>query len=391
MTPRPLHIGIDKTLKQGQLGAELVGLLKVAPDVVVTNGERSNPVDILILDGASQYAEDFHSAREARRSGLAEEVFLVIDKVDPDMLLKALRAGVAEILDLPLDEHVLKEALQRSVERVRPRGTNKKEALQGRVVAVVGAKSGVGTTTVAVNLAACMAATGVETAILDLAAPLGELPLFLDLDAAHPMSAVPNNLDRLDPVYLRSLTVKHETGLRLLPCMLLQDGSGRIDHTVAQRCLDTAREAFSTSVLDAGSRNDRLIASLMAASNDVLLVTHLTLPSLAGAKRIVDLFKGQGGVQTRRLRVVVNSQLDGTGIEIHEAETILGQSVDLVLPHDFKNALTALNQGTPLLHVAPKSRLHRQLQGAATSLALLEDAPKTRAGFLGGMFARKTT
>jgi pilus assembly protein CpaE len=77
-------------------------------------------------------------------------------KKDADLLLKAMRAGAKEFLAQPLDEGEVKAALL-SFRRVAQTAAVKEPVHAGRIINVMGAKGGVGTTTVAVNLAMILA------------------------------------------------------------------------------------------------------------------------------------------------------------------------------------------------------------------------------------------
>ena len=87
----------------------------------------------------------------------------------------------------------------RAARRRRPR------AHPARVVAVMGAKGGVGSTVVACQLAASLRARGARTALVDLNLPLGDVALYFDVQPTYTLANIARESDRLDATYLRTL------------------------------------------------------------------------------------------------------------------------------------------------------------------------------------------
>ncbi len=78
---------------------------------------------------------------------------------ETDLILRAMRAGVKEFISRPIDEMELKNALLELKKRIKLKSPVMEHQQQrmGRVINVMGAKGGVGTTTLAVNLAMTLA------------------------------------------------------------------------------------------------------------------------------------------------------------------------------------------------------------------------------------------
>src|SRR5437867_9173466 len=106
-------------------------------------------------------------------------------------MLEAMRAGVTECIPEPLTQGALETAVGRvMVQRTAP--------VEGRVFAVVGAKGGVGATTIAVNFAEAIARVAGETLLVDLNVATGDAAVFLGVDPRFTVIDALENTQRLD-------------------------------------------------------------------------------------------------------------------------------------------------------------------------------------------------
>ncbi len=97
------------------------------------------------------------------------------------------------------------------------------KAVKGKVFTVFGAKGGVGTTTMAVNLATGMAQFkgNPSVALVDMNLLSGDVPLFLNMKSAFNWVEVARNISRLDATYLMSILQKHVSGVHVLPAPVM--------------------------------------------------------------------------------------------------------------------------------------------------------------------------
>ena len=117
----------------------------------------------------------------------------------------------------------------------------------GQVVHVIGSKGGVGTTTIAVNLAVSLAESAhlLSVALVDMNTLFGEIPLFMDIRPEHHWGEVEKNICRLDSHFLMNILVKHASGVYVL------SSPGHLDsHQAAMPEVITQLLGFMTKVFD---------------------------------------------------------------------------------------------------------------------------------------------
>ena len=165
--------------------------------------------DALVIDLRGQ--EEFPQALAAlKRQHPATGIVIVASRLDPALLLEAMRAGVNEWVSEPLNQVELKAAIDRVVQPRQGR-------VAGQIFAFVGAKGGVGTTTLAVNVATVLSkASAQRTLLIDLNLTCGDAALFLGVEPRFSMVDAIENRHRLDAAFFHGLVATTKAGPDLL-------------------------------------------------------------------------------------------------------------------------------------------------------------------------------
>lgn len=234
----------------------------------------------------------------------------------------------------------------------------------GVLVAVTAALPGSGVTTVAAGLAF---AAGGPALLAELAAPVPELALLLDLHPPHPLADLLATGDRLDPAMVRHAVSKHPTGVDVLadppeaaaPAVLTADAVR--DFQVLLRCL------YPWAVVDAGHARVPGNADLCRHADAVVVVTRLDPPAIRLTRRHIDDLLA-AGLPARDIKLVAN-RYDQPGLPAwRAAEEALGRSVTAWLPDDPRVVNGAAAVGKPLAETAPRAKLARELAKLAAAL-----------------------
>ncbi|MBU1247478.1 MAG: hypothetical protein KKB70_02170 [Proteobacteria bacterium] len=348
-------------------------------------GTGSEMADILIFEVTRGQEKEFLQTRKGLAEQVSGEIFLVCADPHPKFLIAAMRAGVQEVLPLPLERKEFARALSRFRERSATHAETVATPGQGRVIGILGARPGVGATTLAVNLALELQRQG-NAALVDMAVPLGEAPLFLDLEYSYTWGDVAQNLSRLDASYLGGVMPRHASGLSLLA----SPGEGYLPPEAAQamgQIIEELRRDFVHTVIDTDALLSPMDLKELDRADEVILVMNLTLPCLAHAQRLADTLRRleSGGAN---IRIAVNRHLRDSDIMPAEAEEILGRKITWIIPEDSQAVTAAVNQGRPLAESAPKSPATKAIATMARALTGTTIAPARTSG-LGSLFRRR--
>jgi pilus assembly protein CpaE len=336
--------------------------------------EAHGPADLLVLEIGAEPLRDFELVAQLLQTGGAREVFLTCGRSEPEILLHALRSGAKEFFVQPLKIDEVRATLERYAARAaRAVAANH----TGQVIYLVGSKGGVGTTTVAVNLAAELRAGNGEraVAVIDMNLLFGEVPLFLDVEPAFNWGEVAKNITRLDATYLMGVLTRHASGVYVLPSPSQLDRLHAATPDTVERLLRVMRGEFDHIIIDGGQSIDEISLKLMELSDTVLVLSILSLPCLINVRRLLETFTRLGYPRPERVRVVVNRYHKHGGITLKEAEEGIGRPIACTIPNDFADTMSAINQGKLLRDVAPRADVTRNLQDLAKSLAGADAAP----------------
>jgi pilus assembly protein CpaE len=243
------------------------------PEVVVVSLDADPPKAIALI---TQLHQEYPALPMLAISG----------KGDGQLILQALRAGVKEFLTQPLVLEDLLKALDRlAVNGPTSNGAPKGESL---VLAVIGARGGVGCTSLAVNLGCTLAQDESHTvALIDLDLALGDADVALDIMPDHTLVDIAQNIERLDMQFLRRTLCKHSTGLALLPHPVRLEELQMIHEEHLQRAISLLRATYSHLLFDLSKSFTVMDLTALHAASEILLVTQLELSSLRNAVRIL--------------------------------------------------------------------------------------------------------
>ena len=315
-----------------------------------------------------------------RRQHPTTGVVIVAATLEPALMLDAMRAGVTEFVTVPLTVDELQAAIVRVTSTPAP-------VSNGEVFAFVGAKGGVGTTTVAVNVATALAqqASG-STLLIDLHLAYGDAAVFLGTEPRFSVVDALENVQRLDKAFLNGLIAQASAGLALLASSDRASATP-VDTASVRALIDAAAQHYRYVVLDV-PRSDVMLAALEKASR-IVIVGNQELATVRAATRLAATLRQRYGKE--RVSAVVSryDQLSEIGQE--DVEKVLGSPVAHTFPSNYRLALDALNKGRPVV-LDNHNRLAAALTGFAHGLVAVADRTETprQAGFLGRLTGRRS-
>ena len=301
----------------------------------------------------------------------------------PDLLMQAMRSGVREFLSQPIDPMVVREMLERLV---KERGIEHDDS--EKLLVVAGAKGGVGTTTVAVNLAVQLArGVGKRVVLLDLSRPLGHAALLLDLETRFSFRAAVESLDRLDSHLFSGLLANHKSGVQVLAGASSADEWDRISPASLARIVNVAQGSFDYVVADLGSNCSSEWTPVVRLARLVIFVTETNVPSLWSLERQITLLRSMG-VDPARVRLVINRWHRADDEPLRAFEKRVKLPIFERLPNDFKQVSRAVNMGAELAR-GQNDQLVQKFRSMAEQIVGVRSTSETKRGSFLGLFSGK--
>jgi pilus assembly protein CpaE len=298
---------------------------------------------------------------------------------DHQALLLSLQRGAKYFLTHPVGLEDLLAALRRALGESGAttdvtQGAISRQAGVSSVVAVLGSRGGVGTTTLAVNLGATLATDPANAvALLDLDLALGDADIALEVVGSENISIadLARNIERLDMNFLRRALARHEpSGLSILRHPLEVADGGLVHEVHVERILNLLKISYTHLILDLSKSLLPTDLTALRMADVILLVAQLELSSLRNVVRLVHGLSTEEGL-AEKIRVVINRQGAETieeGISLKKAEEVIGKPIFWQVPHDPKPVIAARVAGAPLVKHAPKSRAQQSINGLAQAL-----------------------
>ncbi len=348
---RPYGDRLNVCLSSTSFNSSLESLQKLAPKVVIL--------------GVSDLGQGIEQVKAIHNSSPWSTIFVTSIEKNSDWILGMMRAGAIEYLLKPIEKAELFEALQKASKLWI--GTNVEEVKKkGKVVTVYNPIGGMGTTTIAVNLAAVLAKGDDKIALVDLNLFSGDVATFLDIMPRYTLTSVTSNLSRLDANFLMSVMTQHSSGVYLLSEPLELDETIGITPEQIEKMLEFLKGVFSYVIVDTGGLMFGANEAVFRSSNMILYNTVMNLPALKTAKRYLAAFDKRG-VQRDKIRILVNRFLSKADIRVQDAERLLDRKVFLTIPNEYGDVNDSINKGVPVVNLYPRSTMSK----AVVSLAEL--------------------
>jgi len=134
-----------------------------------------------------------------------------------------------------------------------------------------------------------------------------------------------------------------------------------------ERLVDVSASHYDMVVMDLERVVNPLTAQALDMADVVYLVMENLLPFLRDAKRLVEKFR-EMGIEDRKIRLVVNRYERNDIIDVAQIERVVGLKVSYTIPSIFQDVAQAINTGTPLVQVNPRSPILEVLKEMAGEL-----------------------
>jgi len=303
-------------------------------------------------------------------------VIVISDRKDPELILRAMRAGAKEFV-LESDHEELKLAV-----RSQAHPSEQAEGT-GSIIAIFGAKGGVGCTTIAANLSGALQEMGQRVCLLDLDLHLGDVLSFMDVAGNYSITDVLANMARLDRDLLSSSMTKHVSGVNVLAQSIKMEEAEHIKGQDITNLLNFLKKNYDRIVIDGVRGFDEISLAALDASQHLLMVLTQDVPAVRNGQRCL-------GYDQTKVKVILTRSQTSSKITLDVIAETLKVPVTHAISNDFVSVIDAINRGLLLKDAAPRAKLTQDIQALAplVSAPPKGDGPQ-RKRFLSGLFGKK--
>ena len=359
------------------LGATRAGLREAldrpdpdAPQLVIVDASNLEPSEASLLE------------RLGRQYPTAQ-LMLLTTQHQPDLLITAMRAGVRELLQLPLVHRAFHEAMDRIAS-----AAGISTMRDGKVLAFIACKGGSGATFISTNFGYALASlAGKKVLLIDLHGQFGDAALYVsDQKPAMTMSDVCAQIARIDGPFLESCLVHVTPGFGVLAAADDPSHERQAKPEHIDTILRVARQHYDYVLLDVGRQIDAVSLRALDVTDTIYPLLQLALPDIRDARRLLDIFRSLGYVLDN-IRLIVNRYEKGGKLRLQDLHAALGCEVVHTFPNDYIAVTDSVNQGVPVLQLSRSSAAARSLADLV-ELVTAQRVHESR-GLLGRLFGRQ--
>jgi pilus assembly protein CpaE len=366
MTGESISVGLQ--VEHEELRLELSAFFAAQTGYRFRNAADTEWPQLVLIEMHPDQNKTLSRIQAIRSASPTTEIFVTAASTDADVLLHVLRAGVQEFLPQPLQKEDLCHALQRF--EARRKDSHPLPTKRGKLINDLGSKGGVGTTTVAVNLAVSLQEVNPASSVVlvDLNLQCGDVALFLDIEPLHTFGDITSDPSRLDETFLTSVLSRHASGLYLLLAADRAEELHEWTFECLERSLELLQGMFDYIVLDSGHLFDDITVTTLNRPSTLLLVSTLTLPVVCNTKRLVTLLSDLS-YPAESIKIIVNRYNSKHGISLQDFEESLKQKPFGTIPNDYITASNSISKGRTLSGIYKRAKITKSIKKLAMALS----------------------
>ncbi len=309
-------------------------------------------------------APDFCREIRATPALAAIPVLCVSQSDEVEDRIRFLEAGADDVMAKPFDARELEarvEALllrfQRSKDLSAVVSTDGVTVSRARrTVTVHSPKGGVGTTTIATNVALAAAQRKPDrVVIVDLDLQFGQVATHLNVTPRQTLAdVVRDDAAQNEPELLRTYATRHDSGLHVLAAPGGPEQAALVTADHIERILTTLLDSYDQVVIDTGSFLDERTLAAFEHADSVLFVVNPEIAALKAVAALVE-YLNEAGTVAAKTTFVLNNTFGREILKLRDVESALGTKVATELPYDAFLYLKAVNEGVPIVQGAARS------------------------------------
>lgn len=321
---------------------------------------RTEKPDLVLMDVMMPDMDGFETTKRIRRLREGRQIPVIfLSALDQtEAKVKGLRMGGNDYITKPVKGSELMARIEAHLRSEAP--------AQGQLITVFGSKAGVGTTTLAVNLALALRNVSRKNVLLvDWQRPLGDVALFLGLPKKRTLEFLLPRANNLDRQRLKIALEEYLPGMWVLPGATDLASAGRMNREVLSNVLEMALIQADYVLVDSGlffSWEDPLLIPRGEGINLSVLT-----PELTSIERAAKAVKAVNVMHYNFWPLLDRHGMPG-GIRREQIESYLGSPLGGCIPDEGDQVTRALNEGCPLYIANPDAGFSRAIGDIATRI-----------------------
>ena len=343
---------------------------------VVTDGRqvieqvREMQPDMLIVDALLQgKMNGLQVATDLREAGITLPIIALTVPTKPISIGEGM--GSTRVLSMPFSGYDFMRLVQDLNEEHRASSPG----AYSMVYSIFGAKGGVGTTTLAYNIAAAIAAEGEHrVALIDGSLQFGDLRALLRVPEDSP-SILQLPIDKIQRADLEEVLYRDHSGVHVLLAPPRIEMAEMIMARDLEKLISLMRRLYNIVIIDTASTVDDVLLAFLDASDQLIQVLTYESVALYQAKQLSGTLTS-AGYPLDKIRYLVNRSDSTGGLQRDAIEQQMGRKADFEVVSDGVLVVEANNRGEPFIKLGPDAQISKDVGKIARRLTSEVPAPK---------------
>jgi len=307
---------------------------------------NGTPPDVLIIDDATQGCLDAVESLSLRTPGV--ETLLISGDASAEFLMRAMRAGVREVVPTNGGPEAIRGALTRLMHKRSTQIAVPQH--ESQVFAFLSCKGGSGATFLAANLAYVLASEyGKRVALIDLNVQFGDAAIFVsESQPPSNIAELSQQIHRLDASLLAASMLEAAPNLFVLAAPEDPAHSTDVKREHVEAIVRLARSHYDFVILDVSRSLDGLSLQALDMADTIFPVLQLTLPFVRDGKRLLSIFRSLDYPRSK-IQLIVNRYEKGGELSLQDLERAVDEKVSHVVPNSYLAAAASVNLGIPIV------------------------------------------
>ena len=288
-------------------------------------------------------------------------------KSSPEYFRQAMKSGAKDYLIEPFSNQDLSDAIHNVFNKwLKDKAELFSEDNNAKVITFFATKGGVGRTTLAVNLAAALAAKGKRPLLIDASLQFGDVALTLDL---HPKCTINDVIekDEFTPDGIERRITKHACGLEVLAAPKEPALAEAVNSKHIQQIIDAIKPLYQFIIIDMPATITEKELAILDKTSLLFLVATLEITSLKNTKSLLKTLQDIN-YDISKIKIILNKDMPDVGIDKASLEAGLGIPVYATIPMDSILVQVSLNKGESFVLKSPASLISRTIIDVAEKL-----------------------
>ncbi len=324
--------------------------------------------DVVLMDINMPDMDGIEATERIQEQAPVSQIVILSVQGDTNYMRRAMLAGARDFLTKPPKSDELVNVIRRAGAKAKairqeahyigrgtgglsdPRGTTISLSGLGKIVAVYSPKGGVGTTTVATNLAVALHSSETPAIIVDANLQFGDVVVFLNERSRTSVIDLTPHADQLDPELVKEVLIHHESsGIDILSAPPHPEDAEKISGTQFVKVLQFLARMYSYVIVDVDSNLSDVTIDTLDGSDLLVMISSQDIPAIINTRMMLNLLINNLGINKQKIILVMSRFDKQLSITPEKVGHNLGHKVVAVLPEDKEVVVPAVNRGIPFM------------------------------------------